>query len=254
MRGDDRDAYFNDAMELLRICDVLGIDITKEDPHDYQAEDIAKLKITYIVKNREYLEGAMQRNLNVLSSLSAARVSDYITKPRAQVSITTQVMNTVQAILDCDHTEIRQILEGPPDTRFINKFFRTYASVAADFMITKKQHMSMMSDRSTEFTDPEARFVPVLGDFLTQDGFLCSLSRDATLQLFRVGRYTSTQYGATVAIAHVSGHLFLATGSNDIYYLHVLELEEYINDCQHGRFSERYDGNRKYGVWHHCFA
>ena len=63
--------YFADAVELIRVCEVLGIDIRNEDPRDYQKDDIAKLKVTYISKNRDYLSGSRQRNITVLDSLSS---------------------------------------------------------------------------------------------------------------------------------------------------------------------------------------
>ena len=65
IRGFNRmDPYFADAVELIRVCEVLGIDIRNEDPRDYQKDDIAKLKVTYISKNRDYLSGSRQRNLS----------------------------------------------------------------------------------------------------------------------------------------------------------------------------------------------
>lgn len=256
IRGFDRDAYFSDAVELLRICEILGVDITKEDPLDYQAKDINKLKVTYITKNRDYLKGAPQRNLSVIASLSSAKVSDYATTNAPFVSITSKARNTIQAVLDCGEEEIRGILNSPPNHVWMNRVFSLYSQEAKDFRITKKQHMeSLSSYRGREICNPDSLRVPVLSDFVTRDGFLYSLKNDSLPQLFRLGRYVDMELSSNLpAIAHCSGYFFLVTDSNCIFYLDAMELYNYMSDCRQGIFTNRYTKNHKYGRWDECFV
>lgn len=256
IRGYAPDAYFADAIELLRVCSVLGIDIKDEDPRDYQAADIAKLKITYISKNRDYLSGSRQRNLSVLDSLSTIKVSDYSVTQKRGLPITARILNTVQAILDCEDSAVQRILQQKPDYKAMNSFFNTYSRVAPDFRISKQRHMEMLSvRRRTPVSDPKTLLVPTLDDFFTRDGFLYFPLNDAFPQMFRVKKYVDQdQVQADIAIAHASGYFFLVTDDNCIYYLDAVELEAYINDYQRNIFTNRYARNHKYGRWDSCFV
>ena len=49
------DDYYTDMIELLHYYDVMGIDITKEDPYDYQEDFISQLTVIYITSNRDYV-------------------------------------------------------------------------------------------------------------------------------------------------------------------------------------------------------
>lgn len=250
------DPYFADAVELIRVCEVLGIDIREEDPRDYQKDDIAKLKVTYISRNRDYLSGSRQRNITVLDSLSSIKVSDYGIARKQATPISVRVMNTVQAVLDCDDSTIQSILRQDPDPRAMNGFFNIYGQVAKDFRVTKKQHMEMLAvRRRVQLEDPKTLLVPVLEDFVTRDGFLCSLTGSAMPQVFRVKKYVDQEkVCADIAIAHASGYFFLVTEGNCVYYLDAVELGHYINDYQRGVFTNKYSKNHKYGRWESCFV
>lgn len=50
-----QDEYNQDAINLLHYYDVMGIDITKEDPSVYQENYISQLTVLYITSNREYV-------------------------------------------------------------------------------------------------------------------------------------------------------------------------------------------------------
>lgn len=255
IRGIAPDAYFDDAIELVRVCCVLGIDLKEEDPRDYQADAISNLRVTYISKNLDYLRGSHKRNFNVLDALSSVRVSEYTTAQQQRLPITVRVMNTVQAVLDCEDSVVRRILDQKPDRRALNSLFITYGAVAKDFRITKQRHMEMLAvRRSTPVEDPKTLLVPVLDDFLTRDGFLYSTQSEAVPQLFRIKKYTEETLGAEVAIAHSSGYLFLVTEGNCIHYLDAVELEAYIKDYQRGIFTNKYAKNHKYGRWDTCFV
>jgi len=257
IRGFNRmDPYFADAVELIRVCEVLGIDIRDEDPRDYQKDDIAKLKVTYISKNRDYLSGSRQRNITVLDSLSSIKVSDYGIARKQAPPISVRVMNTVQAILDCDDPTIQSILRQDPDAKAMNGFFHIYGQVAKDFRVTKKQHMEMLAvRRRAKLEDPKTLLVPVLEDFVTRDGFLCSLAGGSIPHVFRVKKYVDQeQVCADIAIAHASGYFFLVTEDNYVYYLDAVELGAYVNDFQRNVFTNRYSKNHKYGRWEFCFV
>src|SRR5699024_9820958 len=108
---------------------------------------IAKLKVTYISKNRDYLSGSRQRNLSVLNSLSSVKVSDYAVVSKSATPISVRVMNTVQSVLDCNDASIQKILEQKPDRDALNRFFRAYSEVAKDFRVTAQQRAEMSSTR-----------------------------------------------------------------------------------------------------------
>lgn len=255
IRGFAPDAYFDDAMELIRVCRVLGIDIKEEDPLNYQAKDIANLTITYISKNLDYLSGSRKRNLSVLDSLASVSISDYSAAEKAKPPISVRIMNTIQAVLDCDDPDIRQILEQGPDPRALNSCFRTYGSVAKDFRVTKQRHIEMLtSSKHIRVEDPNTLLIPVLDDFLTRDGFLYSPQNNHIPQLFRVKKYAEEGMGAEIAIAHSSGYFFLVSDGNCVYYLDAVELEAYIRDSQRGVFTNRYAKNHKFGRWDMCFV
>lgn len=255
IRGYAPDSYFDDAIELIRICRVLGIDIKEESPLDYQAKDIANLKVTYISKNLDYLNGSRKRNLSVLDSLSSVSVSDYAVVQKPTLPISVRVMNTIQAVLDCDNPDIRRILEQQPDANALNSFFKAYGESAKDFRVTRRHHMEMLTSSKRVHTEnPNELLIPTLDDFLTRDGFLYSPKSDAIPQLFRVKKYIEEGMDADIAIAHSSGYFFLVTSSNCIYYLDAVELEAYVKDCQRGVFTNRYAKNHKYGRWDMCFV
>lgn len=252
--GYAQDPYFADAIELLRICTVLGIDIREEDPFDYQAADIAKLKVTYISKNRDYLSGARQRNLSVLNSLSAVKISDYAVVSKAATPISVRVMDTVQSVLDCNDASIQKILEQKPDRDALNRFFRAYSEVAKDFRVTAQQRAEMSSTRrKITLTNPKALLIPTMDDFITRDGFLYSPANSGVPQLFRVKKFTNDDIRADIAIAHSSGYLFLVAGGNCVYYLDACQLTRYVDDFLSGRAGQC-TGNQKYGRWNVCFV
>lgn len=252
--GYAQDSYFTDAIELLRICTVLGIDIREEDPFDYQAADIAKLKVTYISKNRDYLSGSRQRNLSVLNSLSTVKISDYTVAPKTTTPISVRVMNTIQSVLDCNDASIQKILEQRPDRGALNRFFRAYSEVAKDFRVTAKQRAEMSSTRrKLTLANPKALLIPTMDDFITRDGFLYSPSSSGVPQLFRVKKFTNEDIGADIAIAHSSGYLFLVAGGNCVYYLDACQLTRYVDDYLSGHAGQC-TGNQKYGRWNACFV
>lgn len=252
--GYTQDSYFTDAIELLRICTVLGIDIREEDPFDYQAADIAKLKVTYISKNRDYLSGSRQRNLSVLNSLSSVKISDYAVVSKSATPISVRVMNTVQSVLDCNDASIQKILEQKPDRDALNRFFRAYSEVAKDFRVTAQQRAEMSSTRrKITLANPKALLIPTMDDFITRDGFLYSPANSGVPQLFRIKKFTNDDIRADIAIAHSSGYLFLVADGNCVYYLDACQLTRYVDDFLSGRAGQC-TGNQKYGRWNVCFV
>lgn len=252
--GEDADAYFRDAMELLRVCDVLGIDITRENPADYQRENIEKLKITYITRNRDYLRGVRNRNLTVLDTLSNARVSDFKAKTAQTKSIALLAREVQSMIVNSDDRKLRSIVEAPPDPIAMNQFFRTYGEYMRGFRITMQQRQeAFTSRRKVTLEDPNLQVIPVLADFETADGFLCSTLGGNLPQLFNIQQFHQP-IGPTYAIAHASGYLFIVTDGHVIEYLDALELERYIRDYLCDNFTNRYNKNHKYGRWESCYT
>lgn len=256
IRGYAQDTYFGDAMELLRVCKALSIDITAENPFDFQAEDIRNMKVTYISKNRDYLRGTRQRNHDVLNSLATVSVSDYYPTRGSAPNQRTLILNTVQAVLDCSDPKFEEeVLGGSTDIRLMNEFFRTYAEGALDFRVTKKQHFERLGSRYTaSIKDPDTQLVPTVDDFVTRDGFFYDPRLPSTPLVFRVGRYTDNSMDSNIGILHASGYMCLVEGENQIHYIHVARLQEYIRDYRRGETSNKYAGNRKYGWWDSCFV
>lgn len=256
IRGFNKDPYFADMVELLQVCEVLGIDIKQEDPRDFQAEDIAKLKVTYISRNRDYLSGARQRNLSVMNSLRSVKVSDYQLGTNPAISIRMQTENMAQAVLDCLDPTLKKCLEHPLPTAEINRFFNLYAAFAPDFRVTWEQHLRMATGKAPDnCKNRDRRVTPLLLDFYTRDGFLCARTSPTRLETFRVGKFVdATKVSGTIAIAHTAGYLFLLSDDCRIFYLDMSTLADYMEDAMHGNFANKYVGNRKYGWWNCCYA
>lgn len=254
--GKDRDSYFQDAMELLDVCDTLGIDITQEDPQDYQAEQIQKLKITYITKNREYLRGMRPRNLSVLDALAGATVSGQIKPEPPGGTLGDLARDMVQALLDSTTDVIVGIRNTSPDSQSINTFFRSFAAVTPKFRVSARSRALQSPARIPnlyKYSDVP-NCVPLLSDFKTRDGFLCSRRDDQLPYIFDLTPYVSDLGGERFGILHVSGYFFLLTDSPHVHYLDVLELACYVDDYKRGQFGNRYTQGHKYGWWDVCLV
>jgi len=237
IRGYDQDTYFHDAMELLNVCRVLGIDIRKEDPHDYQAADMDKLIVTYVAKNKDYLFSNRKYNQNVLESLSKVNISDYKRRTAAPPALSVRIQNTIQAVIDCENEDIRNIVRHGENWDGLEEFFKKYAEVNPGF---RAKHGGVLE-------------VPTAEDFIVQEGFLYQKNDLVQPCLFSVKRFADDSVEAT-ALAHVSGYLFSVTDSATLHYIDVELLGAYIDDYQRGVFDGHYTGRCKYGRWYSCFA
>jgi hypothetical protein len=245
IRGFDKDTYLDNAMELLKVCEVLGIDITKENPHDFQAADIAKLQVTYITKNRDYLRGSQARNSNVMESLATVSVSDHIPTRQEELSLRQQIENTIQAILDCNDERLRKILERE-DEKSIEEVLKRDTDVH-----------NATYDKNIK--------APTISDFVTVDGFLHSIPLKGSIAIFQVKEYLASDINfgelaandgelAAIAIAHISGYLFLVTRGRQIYFQQASLVSAYMQDHIRENYTNKYVGNHTYGWWDSCYA
>lgn len=63
------DMYYRAYIELLRVLEVLNLDITIEDPHDFDEAYLSRILCTYVPSNREYLESYCTENDELLFHL-----------------------------------------------------------------------------------------------------------------------------------------------------------------------------------------
>lgn len=93
--ADKNDMYYKAYMELMKVLTVLQVDITKEDPRDYNGAFIRKVVCTYIASNEEYIEtyGFIDRKiLDLLGPDKLFTVAKDITKDGADVEKVTLSM------------------------------------------------------------------------------------------------------------------------------------------------------------------
>jgi hypothetical protein len=209
-----RDAYFSDAIELIHVCKVLGVDIAKEDPLEFQGSNIEKLRVTYMVKNKDYMSTAHRCNYHVLSSLSNIKLADYVVKPAKEQPISVQVASTIQAVMDCENAQLNRLLKEDVNKEAVNSMLSAYGKATPTFRIKK-------NDR---------RIVPMLEDLITLDGFLYKQSDRARPLIFNIGAYRDIEIVSDIAIAHVTGTLFIVNEGYTIYYLPVKDFEECLTE------------------------
>lgn len=213
INGSNRDKYFYDAMELLSVCDILGIDIKNENPMDFQEEDIQNMQVTYITRNRDYMRGAKGYNLEVLDCITKVSITDYSTQEAKEKDINFYVQDTIQAVLDC--ISLTDML-GAANIRRINLFFEQYASVAPDFKIKGR--------------------TPTVDDFYIKDGFLYASRILYAPQLFRLRKYVGASE-QVLGIMHISGVLFIVTHTNTLMYQDAETVAMYIRDGVAGEWD-----------------
>ena len=254
--GEFPDSYFDDAMELLRVCDVLGIDIRNEDPREFQADTIEKMRVTYISRNREYLSGARSRNHSVLNDLACLSISDYSIHQERKYRETQEIQDVLQAVSDCESNELRHRLEClAPDGDF-DLFFRAYAGLVT-FRVRKADLISASNTAHRKgIKYAENLLMPVLQDFIVRDGFLYDPGNMAHPRIFHMkvlpGIYPATTDGRV--ILHISGTAFLITRGNRLRFLDICTLAQYISDAKDGITDSTYGKNHKLGWWDACFV
>ena len=226
--GEEKDAYFYEALELIRVCKVLGIDILKEDPLQYQADTIAKLRVTYLRKNREYLSGPRHYNPNVIDAISSMGMSDYGGKVEQRLTIQDMVRNTVQLFIETDEASIRSKFSREVSTRDWYTFFFAYAQYNKNIKIPYSTHTRMIHTKC----DPAAAnklVVPTINDFYTSEGFLCVPGGSSIIQTFPLKHLLPYGESAITGIAHSSGYIVAVDEGARPLVIDIMALARYIN-------------------------
>lgn len=223
--GRDPDPYFYDALELLQVCTVLGIDITQEDPTVFTPEFIENLKVTYISKNRNYLQGCTRVNGNVLNKLSTLQVTPLqppAAKPYTRLDV---IEDTIQAILEAQSAS-QLMLDEPAKPEIINNFLAAYAAHTNGVPLTYE-------------------------DFITRDGFLYRKSAPNTVYQVLVKEFLRrpsppSDLQTVAAIIHTSGYAFLISKDARVIYVSLATLTHYIK----GSAMDE----SEFGEWSICYT
>lgn len=228
IRGDNKDAHFYDAIEFMRVCEVLGIDFLSIDPMDFQAEQIAKLTATYLQSSRERSGGPRKYNLGVLHAVSQIGMSEYQIRPPETVSLRDCIRNTVQLISETDSVILNKCLSTDPSPLKWSKFFQAFAAYCPR-MKTPISIRDRMQHRHAHRENSNFSVIPLLSDFYTDGGFLCKMGMRGEFQQFPMKHIAPPSLTYETAIAHASGYIFLVTKSDDVYYIDIGRITEYLN-------------------------
>lgn len=228
IRGNDKDAYFYDAIEFLHVCRVLGIDFSSIDPTDFQAEQIANLRVTYLRSNREYLDGPRGYNMNLLSAVGQLGVADYQSSFDTASTLGDYIRYTVQQVSEIESDPLYSALKQEPDPISWSRFFRAYASYCPGMKVPIHIR-DKMTRRHSKRTNSNFTVNPLLSDFYANDGFLCQLGSRGAFQQFPMKHIAPSYIAYETAIAHASGYIFLVTRTDDLYYIDIDTVTDYIN-------------------------
>ena len=222
--GQDRDCYYYDALELLQVCKVLGIDLTEEDPTTFTQEFIDNLKVTYIAKNRNYLKGKIAVNSSVLNSLSSIQVTSTAQSSPSVYTRVSAVEDTMQLALDYPPKGMGSGEAANPS--LFENLFQAYAEYMGTTPICYQ-------------------------NLVSRDGFLyLRKSQDIPLQIIVKGVLLTPEppsgMQTVAAILHTSGYAFFIGKVPCKVYIPITNLAHYYRDA----VAENKD--QEFGVWASC--
>lgn len=220
---DKIDSYFDNMLELLEICDVLRIDITREDPLDYQEDFMSRLTANYIAKNKAYIYNKrIGVNPVVFNALKGITLDDYDVKPEDEVRKKTFMdlyPDTMQVFLDA---ELPNVFKDEIREQDLAVFFTHYNQIVGGVVSMDK--------------------------LITKDGFLF-LTKAIPLVL-NMTRICKEDVSSKSAIFHISGYAILITDTNDFYFQDVNVLTRYLESlCNGTQGTETFGNNTKFGTW-----
>ena len=94
------DRYYRASRELLRVCTILDLDITKEDPKVYNSKVIESAVCLYITSNEEYLENYGYANRDILKALSPEDIHSMSQSLQADFSVYHEEFSVFNLIQD----------------------------------------------------------------------------------------------------------------------------------------------------------
>lgn len=74
IKGEINDIYYKSYKELLGIAEILGIDLKREDPRDYDIGVVEKATCLYIAKNEEFINGIGRADRSILDLIEDGRI------------------------------------------------------------------------------------------------------------------------------------------------------------------------------------
>lgn len=122
--ADKNDIYYKAYIELMKVLTVLQVDITKEDPRDYNGAFIRKAVCTYIASNEEYMEtyGFVDRKiLDLLGADKLFTVAKDISKDGADVSKITLNMLADNIATNSESFKYLKADEWKPNVAAVNR-------------------------------------------------------------------------------------------------------------------------------------
>jgi hypothetical protein len=217
---DARDTYFYTAMELLDVCETLGIDLKQEDSNMYQQDFIDSLTVTYLAPNKMYV--LAKHNKGSIES-SKSYLDVYDTGKSIALSEEEAIQNTIQVYLDSSLSRDGESIDG----RDLETFMRLYNQM-----------------RKCQYN---------LRYFFTVDGFFY-VNRSMVFTI-DISGFCSTLTRFRKALVHSDGFAIIITENNWFYYQRLDILSEYIKDCISGTVGMRsYGNNWKHGFWREGFV
>lgn len=193
--------YFEYAMELLRICDILNIDITKEDPLDYQEDYISSIICDVLPTNKEYIlsmctDADMYHALDLLPNPT---LDDYYDYTGNQMSAEQRLEHAISETADiCAQSEL-----------FSYAKFSKQAVVAWLDFFTEVEHCAY----SLSYMQSKSGFLTVGNSYVTFNlNDLYKLREDFTYEI-------TPPSGSAPLLLHTSGLLVAVSYTDDCYYL-----------------------------------
>jgi hypothetical protein len=224
--NDPDDPLFKNAMELVRMCEELGIKLANEDPYDYGEEFISSLISTHITENRDYFitEGSSINREN-LERLRKISMDEYNVLERNLAAARSVEDKLSAMVLDFNSLRNSEVVNTRQNREFeSDNFIRLYSA-----------HV----DKSVK-----------LDDFITEDGVY--KFRNSAPYLFDVSRITTKPalHGAQ-ALLHYSGYLILRIHSQEMWVLPVTEAIIYLADQVGGKIKpgQAYANQKTFGAW-----
>lgn len=127
---DSERLYYSTYQELLRVLNVLDIDITQEDPTEYQADFIDKAVCTYLASNEEFIEeyGTFLDNkvYGVLTPENIGKIARSMSNERdllqrsTRASFIESIAVNLRTVMQRDNEKWRE------NTRLVTKFMMLY--------------------------------------------------------------------------------------------------------------------------------
>lgn len=93
------DRYYRAWQDLQHVCNVLGLDLSKEDASNYTCDVIENAVCTYIMANEEYLENYGFANTRILRALSEDKINEIAHKDETEKSMYSEVFD-IQMLAD----------------------------------------------------------------------------------------------------------------------------------------------------------